>query len=240
MKTLLVTGTDTGVGKTWISSLLIRHFRNHGIRTGAYKPVCSGAETDSFNNCVWSDVEALRAACGTDPPLDRICPQRFQAAVAPNVAATLEGRSVDDRQLTSAIDAWRPFADQLIVEGAGGIFCPLSDESTVMELAQYLNGPVIVVAANRLGVINHTRLTVDVLLSRGVQVTAIVLNETAVDLMTDSDPSKTTNSLQLQKWIPNVPLLHCDFGAATLTALTPELHCPDIPPFPKVTMTDLK
>ena len=232
MKTLLVTGTDTGVGKTWISALLVRHFRAHGIRTGAYKPVCSGAEMASDGNFVWADVEALRAACGNEPPLDRVCPQRFHAAVAPNVAAALEGRTVNNHQLADAINAWSPFADQLIVEGAGGIFCPLSNQSTVMELARKLNGPVIVVAANRLGVINHTRLTVNALQSQGLKVTAIVLNETAAEVLKNSDPSTSTNALQLMHWVPNIPLFHCDFGAEALTAVSPEVSCPDIPPFP--------
>ena len=186
---------------------------------------------DSFHNRIWSDVEELRAACGNEPPLDRVCPQRFTAAVSPDVAASMEGRCVDDDLLLSAIDLWRPFADQLIIEGAGGIFCPLSDQSTVMDFAIHLNAPVIVVAANRLGVINHTRLTVDSLQSRGLNVTAIVLNETTTDPTTDLDPSKTTNARQLGKWIPDVPLLHCQFGANALTVLTPQHQCLDILPF---------
>ncbi len=224
MKTLLVTGTDTGVGKTWISSLLVRQLQQHRLRVGAYKPVCSGAEIDQHGNTAWSDVEALRAACGNQPPIDHVCPQRFQAAVAPNVAATLEGRTVDDDRLLKGTDVWKPLVDWLVVEGAGGIFCPLSDRSTVMELAQQLHGQIIVVAANRLGVINHTRLTVEILKSRGLAVTAIVLNEIAAtegSAMEGSavDPSVSTNGRQLQHWIPEVPLFHCDFQAAKLTAL---------------------
>jgi dethiobiotin synthetase len=100
-----------------------------------------------------------------------------------------------------------------------------------MELARKLNGPVIVVAANRLGVINHTRLTVNALQSQGLKVTAIVLNETAAEVLKNSDPSTSTNALQLMHWVPNIPLFHCDFGAEALTAVSLEVSCPDIPPF---------
>ncbi len=219
MNTLLVTGTDTGVGKTWITSLLVRQLQQHGLRVGAYKPVCSGAEVDDQGNAVWSDVEALRAACADLPPIDHVCPQRFQAAVAPNVAAGLEGRTVDDEGLFQGTDVWRPVVDWLVVEGAGGIFCPLSDRSTVMELALRLKGPIIVVAANRLGVISHTRMTVEILKARGLEATAIVLNEIAATQGSAMDPSILTNALQLQHWIPEVPLFRCDFQSAKLTAI---------------------
>jgi len=219
MNTLLVTGTDTGVGKTWITSLLVRQLQLHGRRVGAYKPVCSGAEVDDQGNTVWSDVEALRTACAGLPPIDHVCPQRFQAAVAPNVAAALEGRTVDDEKLFHGTDVWRSMVDWLVVEGAGGIFCPLSDRSTVMELALHLQGPIIVVAANRLGVISHTRMTVEILKARGLEVTAIVLNEIAASKGLAIDPSIMTNALQLQHWIPEVPLFHCDFQAAKLSAI---------------------
>lgn len=177
MKTLLVTGTDTNVGKTWVTSLLVREFRRRGINTGAYKPVCSGAEKNSEGDVVWADIEALRAACGDAPEIDLVCPQRFHAAVAPNIAARMENRRVDSQLLIDGAARWSSHADHLVIEGAGGIFCPLSDQLTVMDIAVELKTPTIVVAANRLGVINHTRLTVEALLAHGVTVVAIVLNE---------------------------------------------------------------
>jgi len=177
MKTIFVTGTDTGVGKTWVSCLIIRQLRSLGLRVGAYKPVCSGASVDSQGKLRWDDVELLSRACDTDPPLDLVCPQRFAAAVAPNVAARLQGTPVDDRVLSTGIELWRSRADWLIVEGAGGLYCPLSDARSVLDLAMELSGPVVVVAANRLGAISHSRLTVGTLKSCGLSVAALVLNE---------------------------------------------------------------
>lgn len=227
MKTLLVTGTDTGVGKTWVTSLLIRQFRQRGLSTGAYKPACSGVETNSAGESFWSDVEALRAACGNHPDEDLVCPQRFQAAVAPNVAARLENRSVDDQLLVRGADRWKSHVDWLLIEGAGGVFCPLSDHMTVMDLATTLRTPVIVVAANRLGVINHTRLTVDALISRGLNVRAIVLNEIAPEAGDMADASIPSNADQLQHWLPNLPMFHCAWRADKLSGVTTSVDIVD-------------
>ena len=220
MKTLLVTGTDTGVGKTWVTSLLVRSFRQQAIRTGAYKPVCSGAEINSNGEVVWADIEALRTACGTDPEIDLVCPQRFHAAVAPNIAARMENRQVDSRLLIDGAARWGSHVDQLIIEGAGGIFCPLSDELTVMDIAVELNTPTIVVAANRLGVINHTRLTVEALQTHDVNVVAIVLNEIGPASVENSDPSGRTNAAQIRHWLPKTPLFHCSWRANEIKSLS--------------------
>ena len=220
MKTLLVTGTDTGVGKTWVTSLLVRFFRQQGICTGAYKPVCSGAELSSTGEVLWADIEALRSACGTDPEIDLVCPQRFHAAVAPNIAARMENRQVDSRLLIHGATRWEFLVDQLIIEGAGGIFCPLSDELTVMDVAVELNTPTIVVAANRLGVINHTRLTVEALQTHGVNVVAVVLNEMSSAVRENADPSLPTNAAQIRHWLPKTPLFHCPWRGTEITAIS--------------------
>jgi dethiobiotin synthetase len=220
MKTLLVTGTDTGVGKTWVTSLLVRFFRQQGICTGAYKPVCSGAELSSTGEVLWADIEALRSACGTDPEIDLVCPQRFHAAVAPNIAARMENREVDSRLLIHGAARWESLVDQLIIEGAGGIFCPLSDQLTVMDVAVELNTPTIVVAANRLGVINHTRLTVEALQTHGVNVVAVVLNEMSSAVQENADPSLPTNAAQIRHWLPKTPLFHCPWRGTEITAIS--------------------
>ena len=219
MQTIFVTGTDTNVGKTYVSCLLIRKLRAAGVATGAYKPVCSGAEFDDAGRPFWSDIEALRSAAGAELPLDLICPQRFLAAVAPNVAAEMQGLTVSDDLLLNGFSAWTTRVDALIVEGAGGVFCPLSDELTVLDLATQIQAPVIVVAAKRLGVISHTRLTVDRLRQSGLDVAAVILNEAQV---TDSaDLSLTTNARQLSHWIPNVAILHMAFQGNAIRIL----HC---------------
>ena len=217
MQTIFVTGTDTNVGKTYVSCLLIRKLRAAGFTVGAYKPACSGAEFEADGRPFWSDIEALRSAVGTELSLDLICPQRFLAAVAPNVAAELEGATVSGDLLLHGFAAWEDKVDALIVEGAGGVFCPLSDQITVLELATQIQAPVIVVSANRLGVISHTRMTVDRLRQSGLDVAAVILNETHV---TDAaDPAISTNARQLSHWIPDVAVLHVAFRGEAIRVL---------------------
>jgi dethiobiotin synthetase len=163
---LFITGTDTGVGKTWITCTLLGLLQSRQIKVGVYKPVCSGAEIQPDGTPMWADLEALRKHCALNPPLDRVCPQRFLAPVAPNVAARLQHQLVDDEQLSAGARAWAGQCDVLVIEGAGGLFCPLSDRSTVLDLAKQLQATMVVVAANRLGVISHTRMTVELLRNR--------------------------------------------------------------------------
>jgi dethiobiotin synthetase len=217
MQTVFVTGTDTNVGKTYVTCLLVRKLQATGLTVGAYKPVCSGAEKDTVGRPFWPDIDALRSAAGQQFSLDLICPQRFLAAVAPNIAAEMEGSVVSDDLLLSGVSAWRTEVDSLIVEGAGGIFCPLSNTVTVLDLATQLQAPIVVVAANRLGVINHTRLTVEQIRHSGLEVAAVILNE---HQQSDADDgSLTTNARQISHWIPDVTLLHLPFRSDRIAIL---------------------
>jgi len=217
MQTAFVTGTDTNVGKTYVTCLLIRKLRGAGFQVGAYKPVCSGAELDAKGNPFWSDIDALRSATGLQFSLDMICPQRFLAATAPNVAAEMEGTTVSSELLLQGIAEWEGKADSLIIEGAGGILCPLSNELSVLDLAIRIKAPVIVVAANQLGVISHTRLTVERIRDSGLEVAAVILNETG--MLRSADASLTTNARQLSYWLPDVPHLHLPFHGTTVSVL---------------------
>lgn len=219
LKTLLVTGTDTGVGKTWVTTTLLQLLATTGIHAGVLKPVCSGAEFDSDGQPKWPDVDALARHCRLNVPGELICPQRFLAPLAPNVAAGEEGRRVDDGLLTSAVARWESHASHLVIEGAGGLYCPLSDESTVLDVACRIKTPIVIVAGNRLGVISHTRLTVQVAQQHGLQIAAIILNEIAPPEQEQVDPSLPRNAAQLMAWIPEIPLLHCCWNQRELTVL---------------------
>lgn len=221
MKTILVTGTDTGVGKTWVTCLLIRLLNDSGHKTGGYKPVCSGSELNSSGVPEWADVRAIHQSCLDSNRFGNlsdlmVCPQRFHAPVAPNVAAKLEGRAVDDQLLVAGVRSWGHDIDRVVVEGAGGLFCPMSDSTTVLDIAVQIQPAVVIVAANRLGVINHTRLTVDVLRQHRLNIAAIVLNDVKPDLSSNSDASCSSNAAQLFHWIPDIPLFTCGWNQTTL------------------------
>jgi dethiobiotin synthetase len=177
MKGLFVTGTDTAVGKTHISMLILRNLRTSGVRVGAYKPVCSGAIVDVVGNQHWEDIDRLRDALATSIPDDAICPQRFSAAVSPPYAAMLEGRTVDADLLVAGLQWWCGKADAVIVEGAGGLLSPVTDRETVADLAVSIRFPLLLVARCGLGTINHTLLSIEAARRRGLTVIGIVMNQ---------------------------------------------------------------
>jgi dethiobiotin synthetase len=183
---LLVTGTDTGVGKTVVSAALIRSLARLGMRVGAYKPVCSGVECGADGGRSWADLDRLKEALAEPTPLDRICPQRFEAPLAPPLAARAEGKTIDEALLTSGLQAWGGFADLVVVEGVGGILCPITDDETVADLAVKWRIPTVVVCANRLGTINHSLLTIEAIQRRGIPLIGFVMNDALPDASADA------------------------------------------------------
>ena len=194
---LFITGTDTGVGKTYITALLARAFVAAGYRVGVYKPVASGCE-ETAGERISEDAAALWEAAGRPLTLESVCPQRFLAPLAPHRAAQAEGRRVDGPLLRSGIECWRDAADFVLVEGAGGLLSPLSDEDYNADLAFDLGYPLLVVTANVLGTINQTlqTLVTAATFRGGLEVAGIVLNE--IRPRSDEDPSRESNCEELE------------------------------------------
>lgn len=170
MSTLFVTGTDTGVGKTFVACALARALRARGRRVAVFKPVETGVTG------LAEDAAGLRAAAGDPAPLDDVCPYRLRAPLAPAVAARLEGRRVDVERLVALGRARAATADVLLIEGAGGLLVPLADTTTFLDLAARLEATLLIVAANRLGTVNHTALTARVAAAAGLAVRGFVLS----------------------------------------------------------------
>ena len=170
MSGLLVTGTDTGIGKTFVACALARALRASGRRVSVMKPVETGV-TDAPD-----DARRLREAAADPAPLDEICPYRLRAPLAPAVAARLENVTIDLARLEALIRRRLEDADVLLVEGAGGLLVPIADSVTWADLAARLRLPLLVVAANRLGTINHCALTARVADAMGLRVVGFVLS----------------------------------------------------------------
>jgi dethiobiotin synthetase len=221
MKTLFVTGTDTDVGKTWITCAIVKQFSERRLRVGAYKPACSGAIQMPDGSCHWQDVDLLTSACGWTGDQNQICPQRFLAPLAPHIAAAAEQRCIDQNLLATGLKAWDGIADLVVVEGAGGLLCPLSDHWTVLNLAQQFDSPLLIVAGNRLGVINHTLLTVQVAQASQLAVAGVILNDclppTSRGDARQVDISRDSNLQQLQHWLPNIPVYRCGHNSQQIT-----------------------
>lgn len=187
---LLITGTDTGVGKTVVSASLAAALATAGVRVRALKPVASGVEPGDPGE----DAALLGLAAGHAPASFL----RFRAPLSPHRAAALDGVPVDP----DAILAWvrQNEGDVTLVEGAGGWEVPLAPDWRVSHLARALGWPVLVVAADRLGVLNHTLLTVAAVRHAGLAVAGVVLTGPAPG----ADASTTSNHADLRALLPDV------------------------------------
>ncbi|ADV61464.1 dethiobiotin synthase [Isosphaera pallida ATCC 43644] len=206
---LFVTGTDTGVGKTQITAALVGAAIAQGRRPAALKPVGSGAKRDAEGQWRHPDVEMLAQALG-DPELDRslICQWMLELPLAPCVAAREVGQPLEwprlRQRLDQSLNSWRERGcDLAIVEGVGGLLCPLTDETTVADLAAWLDYPVLIVARRGLGTLNHTLMTVEAARLRGLRLAGLILN----DPETPTDPlTARTNAEELSRRLPDLPI----------------------------------
>ncbi len=178
---LFLTGTDTGVGKTFTTALLTRALSEAGLGTIALKPLCSGER---------SDVEILRAASDNALSLDETNPIWLQAPAAPLVAAQLENRTLSLDPLVEWFHKLSAKYPSLLVEGAGGWLVPITESETLADLAVRLGLPVVPVVANRLGCLNHALLTLESIRARNLPCPGIILNH----LTPDSDIAQSTNA----------------------------------------------
>jgi dethiobiotin synthetase len=176
---IFITATGTDVGKTFVATSLIRHFRRMGRLVDAIKPVVSGFDP---TQAATSDPGVLLHALGlpvTAQEIDRIAPWRFRAALSPDLAAEREGRTIDvETVVTFCQSAIEQRQDILLIEGVGGVMVPLDAERTVLDVMMALQLPLILVAGSYLGTISHTLTALDALYQRGLKVLAIIISET--------------------------------------------------------------
>jgi|SRR6266850_1146128 len=153
-RVIFVTGTDTGVGKTLLTALLLSHLRQRGIRALAIKPFCSGGT---------QDVDILYRIQDGDLSRDEINPFYFPEPVAPLISARKHKRSISMSQVVAHIRGVQTRCETLLVEGSGGLLVPLGEGYTVADLISALSCKVLTVSANKLGTINHTLMTLKLL-----------------------------------------------------------------------------
>jgi dethiobiotin synthetase len=188
---LFVTGTDTGVGKTTVSCALLAAARGRGLVAAGLKPIESGCARADDGSLVPADALALASAAAgeavLEPPASNL--YRFAAPLAPTVAAEREGGRVELGPILAAVERARALApDLLLVEGAGGLLVPLADDLLIADLAVALAAPLLVVARDSLGTINHTLLTIESATRRGLRVAGVVLSST--DGQTEPDEAE--------------------------------------------------
>jgi dethiobiotin synthetase len=206
---LFITGTDTGVGKTLLTAMLLRHLRENGHRALAMKPFCSGSRADAKLLCDLQDGELS---------LDEVNPYFFAEPLAPWVAAQKKRRKqvqLDD--VFEKIDALKTRCEVLLIEGSGGILVPLGENYCVADLISRLRCPALIVARNRLGTINHSLLTLRVMQTTGNDGFAFVMMGAKT-----ADLSARNNVEMLQKLSGKTPVFQLGFlgdGASKLVAV---------------------
>jgi dethiobiotin synthetase len=194
---LFITGTDTNVGKTHVGAAIARSLLAAGWRVGVYKPAASGCLRRE-GELVSEDALALWEAAGRPGELEAVCPQRFEAPLAPHLAAEAEGRQLDARRLRSGLEYWLQRSQIVLVEGAGGLMSPMGFDEYVADLAYDFGLPMVVVARNQLGVINQVLQTLIVAATfrHGLPVAGVVLNNATA--ATD-DPSRSANRREIER-----------------------------------------
>ncbi len=193
---VFITGTDTDVGKTWVAKRLIQKLRESGIDAVGMKPIECGTYEDS---------EALLAASG-DAGLTReqVNPVHLPDPLAP--AAFSEVSKIDCGDLKQRFADLAEAHDFVVVEGAGGWLVPVDDTRTMADLAERFELPVVIVAANRLGVLNHALLTVRAILDSDLSCAGVFLNS----LPDTSDLSCESNAKVLEKNLVEIPMIDQD------------------------------
>jgi dethiobiotin synthetase len=197
---LFIAGTDTGVGKTWFTTRLLVHLRGLGRDAVGMKPVECGGRDDAL---------AIRLASGgeTAPPLDEINPYPLADPLAP--AAMSPPPPLDFGRILACHARLAAEREIVLVEGAGGWLVPLDRRRTMADLALALGLPVLVVAANRLGTLSHTLLTVRTILASGLECRGVILNDLPGG---EPDLSRASNARVLREQLPDLAVLEGDPG----------------------------
>ena len=175
MKNFFITGTDTDVGKTFVTGALIEALKARGVRALPMKPIAAGTiNVDGID--INPDVAALRQVAESRAALRDINPYCFNAPIAPHLAAQNENVLIEMHVIRAAFERLKTEADTVLVEGAGGFLVPLSASQSMAEIPAALSLEIILVVAMRLGVLNHALLTVEAIHARGLTLVGWVAN----------------------------------------------------------------
>jgi dethiobiotin synthetase len=204
LKGLFVTGTDTGVGKTFVTAALARHLSQCGYSIGVMKPVETGVAGNDSSD---SDAAVLKAASSATESLDLISPYRFSPPLAPLAAARQMGVTIELERIVQAFEGLRGRHTLILVEGVGGVMVPVGVDWDVRDLIRRLGLPVLVVGRATLGGVNHALLTLEALKQRGLRVFALLLNQTAHSIAVGTETEQMASTVTLLRERSGVPVL---------------------------------
>ncbi len=216
MSGFFITGTDTEIGKTFVSSLLIKILVEEGLQVTGMKPVASGARNIDgiLKN---DDALLLMQSSNVDADYINVNPYVFEPAVSPHIAAEQVAVEIDLEKIKKCFDQLQKISDVVVAEGVGGWYAPLSDHTTVADLAETLGLPVILVVGLRLGCLNHALLTVQAIRQSGVPIAGWVANNIEKDFS-----SAENNIATLQHFLNDLPFLGSVHHQTNLKNKTPQ------------------
>jgi dethiobiotin synthetase len=211
MHSFFITGTDTDIGKTYVSRLLVDTLSQFNPST-YMKPVQTGCNEDSHGNLIAPDYDFVMKGKAT-PSLDirNHLPYRFKTPCSPHLAATLEG--CPEIEIDVILEAYRclsTYSMSIIVEGAGGVMAPINNRQYMVDLMKVMDLPVVLVSSPHLGTINHTMMSIEILKKNGVRLAGLVMNNSRnvpVDYLYNENISFIANNIR------PLPLLETGFNS---------------------------
>ena len=201
IKPIFITSTGTNIGKTYLTNLLIKRAINLNYKMKAIKPIISGFNIDDIEQ---SDSGIILKALGKNKShIDEISPWRFEAPLSPDMAANIENKKINFKELISFCKSHIKSKedDILVIEGVGGTMVPINDQYTILDLMKNLNIPIILTIGSYLGTISHTLNAYEILIKNNIIINSVVLNQSNKD---EVDMELTKNSLL--NYIKNIPI----------------------------------
>lgn len=218
MKAVFITGTDTGVGKTVVCGLLARYLLDKGRSVITQKWIQTGS--DDFPEDIAAHLALMaKEKKDVEKYLPLMAPYTFKLPASPHLAAEAEGKIIEPAKIKDSFIKLTKKFDTVIVEGIGGALVPFNRNNLVIDIARELDLPVIIVAKNKLGAINHTLLTIEALRARDMKITGLIFNSCeAEEKIIAEDNPRIINNLTDQQILGNLPWsdrqdsLHKAFG----------------------------
>ena len=211
-QSFFITGTDTNVGKTTITAALILALQQQGNSVGVLKPVETGVDIENREH---SDTDRLRRLLSPPLSFDSVCLYAFPQPLSPLAAARQTGTTIDLSRIRSHIHELTQRYSFLLIEGAGGIFTPLTPQHTIRDLVTLLKVPCLIVGRTNLGGVNHCLLTMEVLQQAGIRLCGIVLNESGSKNQTAITRQQQESTVELIREWSSVPV----FGPIEFTQM---------------------
>ncbi len=213
-KGVFITGSDTGVGKTVIAGAIAAATKAQGLDVGVMKPIAAGAK-EIDGKLVSEDVTYLKGIIGSTDDDANINPIRFKPVLAPTLAASKNGTTIDFNKIWKAYEELRAKHEFIVVEGIGGLLVPIGNNLFVADMALKMDLALVIICKHCLGAINHTLLSIECAISRGLRLKGIIINMLKDEDKDFANELKKYTSVPILGTVPfkwDVSVENCTYG----------------------------